>query len=219
VEEEITARHLGLRYERNESVRLSDFIKRYLGIKTDKKSWDRDSQRLGLVGEVWGDLALSSIGKAEIEKLEKYLVETKKIRPATVNHYFEMLRHFFNLAMEEGYQFFLEEGKRRALSREEVSRILDAARTMQAHPRTSIQAIIYDLILFALNTGMRLSEILFLKKSYIVEDMIYYPTSKTKSRRRSASPQQRFKIILLNTQARAIIERGKPQDDYVFPMK
>jgi integrase len=228
VEEEITARHFGLPYGKNESIGLSDFIKRYLEIKTDKKSWDRDSQRLELVGEVWGDRPLSSIGKEQIEKLEKYLVEKKKIRPATINRYFEMLRHFFNLAIEEGhlkenplrgYEFFQEDGARRALSREEISRIMESARKMETHPRTSIQAIIADLILFALNTGMRLSEILFLKKSYIVEDMIYYPASKTKSRRRSASSQPRFKLVLLNPQARAIIERYKPQDDYIFPMR
>jgi integrase len=180
------------------------------------------------VAQVWGDRPLSSIGKQQIEKLEKYLLEKKKIKSATVNRYFEMLRHFFNLAIEEGhlkenplkgYEFFIEDGERRALSREEISRILESARTMQANPRTSVEAIIYDLILFALNTGMRLSEILFLKKSYIVEDMVYYPTSKTKSPRRSASPQQRFKMILVNPQARAIIERDKGQDDYIFPMK
>jgi hypothetical protein len=46
VEQEITAQHFGLPYERNESIRLSNFIKRYLEIKKDKKSWDRDGQRL-----------------------------------------------------------------------------------------------------------------------------------------------------------------------------
>jgi len=228
VEEEITARHFGLPYEKCESIPLSDFIQRYLEIKKGKKSWDRDSQRLELVGRVWGDRSLGSIGKEQIEKLERYLVEKKKTKPATTNRYFEILRHFFNLAIEEGhlkenplkgYEFFQEDGERRALSREEISRLLESARKMQAHPRTSIQAIIADLILFALNTGMRLSEILFLKKSYIAEDIIYYPTSKTKSRRRSASTRPRFKLVLLNPQARSIIEKCKPEDDYIFPMK
>jgi integrase len=228
VENQILARHFGLRYEKPESIRLSEFTARYLEIKKHKKSWDRDSQRLEIVAELWGDPIVSMIGKAHIEKLEKYLIETRKLRYSTINRYFEMLRHFFNLAIEEGYlkdnplkgyEFFAESGQRRALSKEELSAILESARALQERPRTKIQAIIYDLVLFALNTGMRLSEIIFLKKSYILNDVVYYPLAETKSRRRSASRQQRMKIILLNSQALAILEKYKPTDDYIFPMK
>jgi integrase len=66
---------------------------------------------------------------------------------------------------------------------------------------------------------MRLSEILFLKKSYIINDIIYYPLSETKSRRRMPTRQQRFRIILLNQQAKAVIDHYKSKDDYAFPMK
>jgi len=228
VENQITARHFGLSFQKTQTVKFSDFIERYLEIKKDKKSWDRDSQRLELVGEVWGDIPLCEVSRHHIEKLERYLIDTRKIKPATLNRYFEILRHFFNLAIEEGYlkenplkgfQFFVEDGQRRALSRDEISRVLESAKKMQANAKSSIPAIIYDLILFALNTGMRISEILFLKSSYVVEDMIYYPASKTKSRRREVSRKQRFKIILLNPQAKAIAEKYKGQDDYVFPTR
>lgn len=49
VEEEITARHFGLPYEKCESTPLSDFIQRYLEIKKGKKSWDRDSHHQPLL--------------------------------------------------------------------------------------------------------------------------------------------------------------------------
>jgi integrase len=228
VENEVTARHFGLSFEKIQTIKLSAFIERYLEIKKDKKSWDRDSQRLGVIGELWGHIGLSGIGRQQIEKLERYLIDERKIKPATINRYFEILRHLFNVAIEEGYlkenplkgyQFFVEDGQRRALSRDEISRILESAKKMQAKAKSSIPAIIYDLILFALNTGMRISEILFLRNSYVVEDMIYYPASKTKGRRREISHKQRFKIILLNPQARAIVEKYKRQDDYVFPTR
>ena len=228
VENQIVSRHFGLAYSKAEPISLSAFIQRYLEKKKYKKSWDRDSQRLEIVAGVWGDPHLSMITKGHLERLEKYLLEERKLEHSTVNRYFEMLRHFFNLAIEEdylrenilkGYEFFAESGGRRALSRDEIVSLLSVAAEMQKKPRTRIQAVIYDLILFALNTGMRLSEILFLKKSYIVNDLIYYPLSETKSRRRQPSHQQRFRIILLNGQAKAVIDRYKAKDDYVFPLK
>lgn len=228
VENEITARHFGLSFSHAAPISLSAFIERYLERKKHKKSWDRDAQRLEIIASVWGDPALSLITKSHIEKLENHLLEDRKLQHSTVNRYFEMLRHFFNLAIEEGYlndnplkgfEFFAESGGRRALSRDEIASLLSAARQMQERPRTKIQGIIYDLIILALNTGMRLSEILFLKGSYIINDMVYYPLAETKSRRRQVSRQQRFRIILLNNQAKTVIEKYQSKDDYVFPLK
>lgn len=228
IENEITARHFGLSYSKAQPITLSAFIERYLERKKYKKSWDRDSERLAIVAGVWGDPHLSLITKAHLEKLERYLLEERKLQHSTVNRYFEMLRHFFNLAIEEaylndnplkGFEFFAESGGRRALSRHELVSLLGVAKEMQSKPKTRMQVVIYDLILFALNTGMRLSEILFLKRSYIINDLIYYPLSETKSRRRLPSHRQRFRIILLNHQAKAVIDRYSSKDEYVFPLK
>jgi len=174
---------------------------------------------------------LSRIDKKHITSLEKYLFNLKPpLKPSTVNRYFELLRHYFNLAIEDGYlkenpcvkffKPFVESGTRRSLSREELSKILISAKAIQDRPLSNIQSLIYDLILFALNTGMRLSEIINIKKSYIQQDLIFYPITATKYRRRVHSQTaNKVKIICLNDTARKLIKRQPKKGDYVFPVK
>lgn len=202
IEEEILAAHYGIPYSPQKQISFLDYVEKYIKAKkSHKKSWDRDRQRLLIIGEIWGDLPISTIGKKHIEKLEKNIFE-RKLKQATVNRYFELLRHLFNLAIEDSYlkenparfyKPFVENGYRRALGKEELKRILDAAKIVQESPRSNIQSLIYDFIAFALNTGMRLSEILNLKKSYIQDDVIFYPISQTKYRRRVYSQKKKLK--------------------------
>jgi len=204
VEQEILADHYGIPYSPHKEINFLDYVEKYIKAKKGaKKTWDRDRQRLLIVGEYWGDLPLSRIGKSHIKKLEKYLF-TRKMKPSTVNRYFELLKHYFNLAIEDSYlkenpcrryQRFVEDGYRRALSKEELKQILDAAKIIQDKPKSNVQSLIYDLIVFALNTGMRLSEILNLRRSYIRDDIIFYPISETKYKRRVYSQSKKVKAI------------------------
>ncbi|MBA7687142.1 Tyrosine recombinase XerC [subsurface metagenome] len=66
---------------------------------------------------------------------------------------------------------------------------------------------------------MRLSEILNLKKSYIRDDVIFYPISETKYKRRIRSQNKKVKTICLNSRAMGIIGKQKSKDDFVFPLK
>lgn len=227
VEEEVLAKHFGIPYSPNNQISFLDYCKKYLDLKKYKKSWDRDKQRLLIIGECLGDPLLSYIGKSQIEKLEKFLF-ARNLKPSTVNRYFELFKHLFNLAIEEGYikenpcRFyipFVEDTESRALSKDELMKILMAAKKIQEKAKTNIQALIYDLIVFALNTGMRLSEILNLKKSYIRGDIIFYPISETKYRRRIYSQNSKVKTICINSIATATIRKMESLDDYIFPIK
>jgi integrase len=229
VEEEILARHFGIDYNPSRSVMFSEYIEPYLRTKAHKKSLDRDRQRLIKIGEIIGDLPLSGIGKSQVEKLERRLLSgDNPVGTTTLNRYMETLRHLFNLAIEERvitenplrhYEPYVEEQRGRALSAGEIAAVVEAARQMSQHPRGRVHAFIYDLIVFGLNTGMRLSEILNLRKSYIVDGVIYYPLSETKSPRRRASPRKtRAKLIVLNDMAQAIVKRQRSTDDYVFAL-
>ena len=226
VEEEILAEHYRIPYTPNKQIDFPDYAEKYIKAKTHKKSWDRDKQRLLKIVEFWGNTPLQVIGKPHIQRLEKHLF-AMKLKASTVNRYFELVRHLFNLAIEDGYvkenptrfyQPFVEDGERRALSREELVRILAAAKNIQDHPISQNQGIIYDLVAFALNTGMRLSEIFNLKKGYIREDVIYYPITETKHRRRSNSKVNKIKVMCLNSFAMEIIARSKSKTEYVFPV-
>lgn len=233
VEEEILAEHYGIPYSMAKDIDFIDYCKKYLERKKHKKSWALDKQRIMIMAEFLGDPPLSKIGKSQLEKLEKYLFskkisKTRKMRPSTVNRYFEVLNSLFNMAIEDGYitenpvkhyQRFIEDGTRRALSLEELQEVLRASFYVQENPRSIVQSMIFDLISFALNTGMRLSEVLNLKKSYIQGDVIFYPVAETKSRRRSYSRNNKVKAICLNINAMDVIKRQKSSTEYVFPIR
>jgi integrase len=228
VENEITARHFGLDYRPTESPRLSEYIETYLKAKAYKKSLDRDEQRLLRIEEILSDPPLSIIDKKHIEKLEKSLLASK-ISTTTVNRYMEILRHLFNMAIEDRiikenptryYKPYIEGKHDRALSRGEIAKVLHAARQIQRRARGPVQKIIYDLILFGLNTGMRLGEIINLKKSYVSEGQVTYPITETKSpRRMNTTHKLGAKMIVLNETAQALIGRQKSKDDFVFPIR
>lgn len=157
VEEEILAEHYGIPYSPQKKISFLEYVEKYLKAKKYKKRWQRDRQGLLVISECLGDPPLSLIGKREIEKLERFLF-SRKLKPSTANRYFEVLRHFFNLAIEDGYikenpaRFympFVEDGQRRSLTTEEIKKILEAARFIQESSKSKLQSIIYDLIVFA----------------------------------------------------------------------
>ena len=163
VEEEIIAQHFGLPHTPSKQISFKEYIEKYIKAKTHKKSLIRDRQRFDKILEFWGNTPLQVIDKSHIQKLEKHLF-AMKLKATTVNRYFEILRHLFNLAIEDGYvkenparfyQPFVEDGERRALGREELVRILAAAKDIQDHPLSPTQGIIYDLVAFALEITRR----------------------------------------------------------------
>jgi len=229
VEEEILARHFGLAYSPSRSVLFSEYIEAYLRTKAHKKSIDRDQQRLIKIVEIIGDPPLSAIGKSHIEKLEARLLSgDNRVSTTTLNRYMQLLRHLFNLAIEERvitenplrhYEPYIEEQTGRALGGEEITAVLKAGETMRDKPAGPIHAAMFDLILFGLNTGMRLSEILNLRKSYIKDGVISYPLSETKSPRRASGARRgEAKTIVLNEAAQEIIKSQRSTSDYVFDL-
>jgi integrase len=231
VEKEITAKHYGLSYTPFKSIAFDEYLEKYIEQKQSKKSLDRDLQRLKIISKFLGNPYLDSISKQDIQRLEEHLFSLRKkpMRPATTNRYFETLKAFLSLAREDNhlvenpckfYQPYIEDGQRRALSKEEIKVILDSAREIQENPKaTNIQSLIYDLILFGLNTALRLSEILNLKKSYLQGDLIFYPITQMKYRRRGHQKNDKVKVICLNSIAQGILNKQQSKDEFVFPIK
>ncbi len=233
VEDEVFALHYGLdRPAGGSAVTFSEFRKRYLEAKKDKKTIERDRQRLEYIATIWPDLNLRFYTKGHVEMLEEKLTAADALgrepKPATINRYMELLRAMFNLAIEEGilkenplrfYQPFAEEGTRRALSDDEIRQILAAAAKLGEWKNFRMGGVFRDLILFALATGMRLSEILNLRREWINEDLVALPLASTKSRRRgNGVPKQKVKVVALNDLALEIIARQHGEDGYVFKL-
>jgi len=229
VEAEVLAEHFDIDYKKNDIYTLMDYIEEYIKLKKNsKKTWSRDRQNLLVMADYLGDIPLHLISRKHIEHLEHQLFK-RKIKPSTVNRYFELLRHMLNIALEDGhirknpvtkyYIPYTEEGQRRALSPSEVTKILNAAKQIQDNAATKAQAVIYDVIKLGLATGMRLSEIVKLKWGYVHRDTIVFPITVTKSKRRTLTgSKQRVKIVLLNSIAQEIIEKHRGQDEAVFDL-
>ena len=134
---------------------------------------------------------------------------------ATVNRYLQLLRGMFYRAIDweiynkanpvKKVKFFREEREKRALSHEELQKILEAARAIAAKARSPLQKIFPDLILFAAHTGLRKSEILNLRWKDVRENEI---SVLGKGSRRRTVP--------LNITAKAILDRQIRRGEHVF---
>lgn len=228
-EEAIVARHYGTPTPRPRSARFSDFEKVYLERKASNKSIDRDRQRLPRIRGIVKDLPLSAYGPPHFQHLEKALLAEKR-SPTTVNRYFQLLRSFFSLAVEErlltenplrSWRFYVEDKSARALAPAELRLIINGLRKIQANPKGPVQAILHDVVALGMVTGMRLSEVIGLKWSYIHDGLAVIPISQTKWRRRVVSQGAKEKIVVLMPLAQDILEAyrsRKVAGGFVFPM-
>jgi integrase len=227
MDDKITADHYGLPIP-DQTTKLSEYVKAYLKRKAHKKSLDRDEQRLDYIQDVWPDLPLAQYRRTHIDDLERQL-KGDGLKPATVNRYMELVRHLFNCAIEDGilsknplahYEPYVEDGTRRALADDEIKAVFAALEPIKANKRFGpMRFLVRDLMLFALVTGMRLSEILNLRRDHIHDDTIALPMSATKSRRRGTPSKQRYKVVALNDTALGVIGRQpETEDGYVFAL-
>jgi integrase len=146
-------------YKRPVKITLSEFGKRYMEhAKANKRSWLRDQEMLKHLQAFFGaQRELSEIAPADIEGYK--LKRLAKVSGSTVNRELTLLKHMFNLATNwdlflgsnpvRKVKFFRELNiGTRVVSPEEEERLIRNA-----------APFIQDLVLFALNTGLRVGEI------------------------------------------------------------
>jgi integrase len=234
VTEEILSGHFNIPIENRQPVLLSEYIKEYEKRKAYKKSLDRDMQRLPVILRILGDRPLHTYRPENFRQLEKELFELGKkgLSSATVNRYFQLLRHLFELAIQDGllkenplrsFQYFVEDRESgRSLSEDEIKILVKTLRVVRdgARRRDHVRHILLDLVLFGLHTGMRLSEIINLQHANIDGDLVKIPITETKYRRRGGKPKSKFKLIILSPAALGIIGRQPSSNDgYVFKLR
>src|SRR5262245_26229245 len=146
-------------YVKPRKVTLSEFGEQYLDFaKINKRSWLRDEQILVHLKAFFGATLLRDIGPLNVEQYKQARIDD--VSPATVNREVALLKHMFNLAERWGafrginpvrmVKFFDEDNDvLRVLSVEEQERLL-------SHCSPYLQ----DLIVFAINTGLRAGDIL-----------------------------------------------------------
>lgn len=231
---DIVAEHYGLPVTgAGPDILFSEFIPIYKKRKAGKGSLDRDLQRLDIVLEKMDDKRLAAYRMDDFQDLEKKLA-AKPRTGATINRYFQLLHHFFDLAVREraiaknpldGYAYFVEGGsERRALSDDELRTLLRSLRRIRDEERADardmpVHAVLYDLVRFGLYTGARLSEIVGLTRAEVDGDVIRLKVGRTKFRRRGRRAPFREKKINLPREAREIIAAQPDAGEYVFPLR
>ncbi len=173
----------------NKKVKFAAFAKEYIQKHSIpfKRSWKTDLVLLKNLIPHFGDLWIDEITSFHFEQYrqnrvrEKVKNKTKLISTTTINREGELLRSILNRAVSWGFLSFnqmgkleryREEPKERILTEKEIARLVATARSP-----------LKQMILVALNTGMRKAEILNLKWDNVNLDTGLISVIKTKSRR------------------------------------
>ncbi|HET9531603.1 MAG TPA: site-specific integrase [Blastocatellia bacterium] len=156
------------KYGQGKSISLKGFIEQiYLPwAESSKLSVQTDRYHIQAIVDYFGDMPMRNVSQIQVEKFKNELVvkPTRKKtarKPATVNRILATLSRVFSLAREYGYintnlasrvRRLREDNLRvRYLSEEEQSRLLNAL--------TGSREWLRPVVIFALNSGMRLGEI------------------------------------------------------------
>jgi integrase len=180
------------------------------------QSWKREDQLYRLwIGPVIADLPLKEIAPFHLEKVKSVMGKAGKA-PRTIHYALAVIRQVFNYARTNG--LFVGENpvslvkkptvdnrRFRFLSREEADRLLKAIHEISPN--------IYNIVLLALDTGMRAGEIFSLTWADIDLDRGMLTLRNTKSgKTRTAFLTDRAKAVLDS------IPKGKPSE-LIFPAR
>ncbi len=164
-----------------------DYINYVKNIK-QLRTWKKRVEQINTLKEFFGDKQLINYSSKDIDEYKSYRLQS--VKPATVNRELSTLRHIFNLA-KRWKKFFgdnpvsvsglLREDnlRKRVLSLDEEERLLQSS---SQHLR--------PIIMTALYTGLRKSEILSLVWKYVDfnNDIIIITSSNNKSKKEKTVP-------------------------------
>jgi len=199
-------------------IKFKDFAKEYdKWCQINNKGYAKKKTYINHLAEVFGDKYLSEITTWVIEK---YKIERKKqnrkstntpIKHSTVNRELATLKHMFSKAIEWGFikenpakpvKLFKENNRRlRFLSEEEINKLLSAC-----------HGYLKDIVIVALNTGMRRGEIFNLKWQDIDFELklIHVADSKNNESRDIPMNETLYKTL------KALKDKAEPGQQYVF---
>lgn len=140
------------------NVSLAELGERYIEYaKLHKRSWKRDVQMLGNLKAFFGDINLRDITPLRVEGYQQ--ARLKQVRPATTNRELALLKHMFNVA--ERWELYSGTNPVRLVKflREDNLRFQTLSEANEQRLLEASAPYLRDLIVFAINTGLRTNEI------------------------------------------------------------
>jgi len=188
-------------------IKFEEFAEEYMEYaKVNKRSWDRDEAILKHLVPHFKGMSLSKINPKHVEEYKQNRLE--QVKPATVNRELNLFKFMFSLAERWKYANanpvkevkFLQESQyvMRILNEEEIRRLIEVASDR-----------LRPVIILALNTAMRKSEILYLRWTDIDFAGCYIYLKKTKS--------NVMRKIPMNSIVSSSLKKMKRKNDFVFP--
>ena len=190
------------------SVLAETFLNEYS--KPNNRSYRKDKSFVKILTEFFGDRYLPEIDSLLIEGYKAERLKT--IKPASVNRELDVLKSIFNRAIEWNMlsdnpaknvkKFSVDDKRIRYLSIEEINRLIRVC-----------SGSLYGIVILALNTGMRKSEILQLKWENVdfTSGVIYIPSSLSKNKCHGEIPMNGVVIKTLEE-----LKKNATNNPYVF---
>lgn len=216
-------------FERNEGEgkTVRDLMERYIDEHSvPNKSPGTVRNDRGMVNEIlqfFGDMLLEELTPPRIAEYKAFCRQ-KGLKPATINHRRKIMSGAFNLAINEWQ--WVKENPVQKVKAEKVRNERDRWLTLEEeqmlleksilHPtlkenKTEPRYWLQELIIFAIQTGMRQDEILSLKWMYVDLERKSVIVAKSKNGERRALPLNPIAYDLL-------VSKGQNRkSDYVFP--
>ena len=170
------------------SITLKEYIERYyIPFQKNAKKETNYRHILGQLNIITGynftDMAINTISENDIINFFNLLKKDRNIKQATINRYRSLLNHIFNTAMKDKVvnynpvkyiKRYKEKSRDRALNTNEIKALLETC-------RQSRNEELYYIVLVALYTGMRYSNIVNMKRSNIKGNVYQLDGNETKS--------------------------------------
>ena len=197
-------------YAQSAKITLAQFGRQYLDYaKANKRSWLRDEQIMTHLNTAMGETQLGDIGALQIERYKLDRLK-QSASPATVNREVALLKHMFNMA--EHWQLFFGRNPVRGVKflEEDNLQIRCLSEAEEENLLQCCSPYLRDLVTFAINTGLRLGEIINLRWEEVDLDNAVIKMLVRKNRRMLEVP--------LNDTALAVVNGwwGLRKCEYVF---
>jgi integrase len=137
---------------------LPELGERYIEYaKLHKRSWKRDVQMLGNLQAFFGPAKLRDITPLQVEEYQRERV--KEVSPATSNREMALLKHMFNMAERWGQHQGTNPVRLVKFLPEDNLRVETVSEAEEQRLLLASPPYLRDMIRFAINTGLRTSDI------------------------------------------------------------